>query len=96
MLGFSGGDAEERLRLRVRSEESIVSVSCASTGVEVEDWVRLVGGCGCAVETDAGRRLGLERTVGWSVVSGEVVRGLVSSSRMFESWYERSRTEYDL
>ena len=45
--------------------------------------MRLVGvGCGdCAVETDAGRRLGLASAAGWSVASGEVVRGLVSPSR---------------
>lgn len=40
------------------------------------------GGCGdCAVETDAGRRVGLASTVGWAVASGEVGGGLVSSSR---------------
>ena len=40
------------------------------------------GGCGdCAVETDAGRRVGLASTAGWSVVSGEVVGGLLSPSR---------------
>jgi hypothetical protein len=50
--------------------------------VKVEDWVWLVvGGGGCAVETDAGRRLGLESTTGWAVADGEVFRGLVSSSR---------------
>lgn len=83
VVGSSGTDAEERLRLRGRSEKSIVSVSCAGTGVEVEDWVRLVGvGCGdCAVETDAGRRLELASAAGWSAVSGEVVGGLVSPSR---------------
>ena len=81
VLGSSGRDAEERLRLRGRSEKSIVSVSCAGTGVEAEVWVWLVvGGGDCAVETDAGGRLGLERTAGWSVASGEV-GGLVSSSR---------------
>lgn len=81
--GSSGRDAEERLRLRGRSEKSMVSVSCAGTGVELEDWMWLVGGGGgdCAVETNAGGRLGLERTAGWSVASGEVVRGSVSSSR---------------
>jgi hypothetical protein len=64
----------------------MVSVSCAGTGVEAEDPVWLVdGGCDCAVDSDAGRRLGLESTVGWSVASGEVVRGLVSSSRT-EAW----------
>jgi len=69
--------------LRGRSEKSIVSVSCAGTGVEVEDWVWVVvgGGCGdCAVETDAGRRVGLASTAGWSVASGDV-GGLASSSR---------------
>lgn len=82
VLGSSGRDAEERLRLRGRSEKSIVSVSCAGTGVEVEDWVWVVvGGCGdCAVETDAGRRVGLASTAGWSVASGDV-GGLASSSR---------------
>ena len=50
--------------------------------MEDEDWIRLVGGCDCAVETDAGGRLGLERAAGWSVVSGEVVRGSLSPSRM--------------
>lgn len=82
MVGSSGRDAEERLRFRVRSEKSIVSVSCAGTGVEVVDWVWLVGCGGCAVETDAGRSLELERSAGWSVVSGEVLRGLVSPSRV--------------
>jgi hypothetical protein len=37
VLGFSDRDAEERLRLRGRSEKSMISVSCAGTGVEVED-----------------------------------------------------------
>jgi hypothetical protein len=82
VIGFSGWDAEERLRLRGRSEKSMVSVSCGSTGVKVEDWIWLVVvGGGCAVETDAGRRLGLESTTGWAVADGEVFRGLVSSSR---------------
>jgi hypothetical protein len=82
VLGVSDRDAEERLRLRGRSGKSMVSVSCGGTGVKVEDWVWLVvGGGGCAVETDAGRRLGLESTTGWAVADGEVFRGLVSSSR---------------
>jgi hypothetical protein len=75
VLGVSDRDAEERLRLRGRSGKSMVSVSCGGTGVKV------VGGGGCAVETDAGRRLGLESTTGWAVADGEVFRGLVSSSR---------------
>jgi hypothetical protein len=82
LLGFSDRDAEERLRLRGRSEKSMVSVSCEGTGVEVEDsvWLVVAGG-DCAVETGAGRRLGLESTTGWAVANGEVFRGLVSSSR---------------
>ena len=44
-------------------------------------WLVGVGCVDCAVETGAGRRLGLESTAGWSVASGEVVRGLISSSR---------------
>ena len=84
VLGSSGRDAEERLRLRGRSEKSIVSALCAGTRVEVEDWVWVVGGgCGdCAVETDAGRRLGLASTDGWSVASGDV--GVLASSSRTE------------
>lgn len=65
----------------------MVSVSCASTGVVVVGWSwRLCGGGrACAVESDAGRRVGLESTVGSAVVSGEEVRGEVSSSRT-EIW----------
>jgi hypothetical protein len=82
VIGFSGWGAEERLRLRGRPEKSMVSVSCGGTGVKVKGWVWLVVvGGDCAVETDAGRRLGLERTTGWAAADGEVFRGLVSSSR---------------
>jgi hypothetical protein len=80
VLGSLGRDAERR-RLLGRSEESAVAELCAGTGVVVGSWVWRNDGGACAVDTDAGRRLGLESTVGSAVVSGEVIRGLLSPSR---------------
>jgi hypothetical protein len=80
VLGSLGRDAERR-RLLGRPEKSAISVFCAGTGVVVGSWLGRSDGGGCAVDTGAGRRLGLEGTDGSAVVSGEVVRGLVSPSR---------------
>jgi hypothetical protein len=78
VLGSAGGDAERR-RLLGRSETSIVSV--LEEGKVVRSWAWRNDGGDCAVDTGAGRRLGSEGTVGSAVVSGEVVRGLLSPSR---------------
>ena len=80
VLGSLGREAERR-RLLGRSEESAISGLCAGMGAVVGRWVWRSDGGGCAVDTCAGRRLGLESTVGPAVVSGEVVRGLLSPSR---------------
>jgi hypothetical protein len=75
-----GRDAERR-RLLGRPEKSAISVFCVGTGVVLGSWLGRSDGGGCAVDTGAGRKLGLEGTDGSAVVSGEVVRGLVSPSR---------------
>ena len=80
VLGSLGRDAERR-RLLERSEESAVAELCAVTGVVVGSWVWRNDGGTCAVDTGAERRSGSESTVGSAVVSGEVVRGLLSPSR---------------
>ena len=80
VLGSLGRDTERR-RLLGRSEKSAIAVFCAGTGAVVGSWLWRGDGGGCAVDTGAGRRLGLEGTVGPAVVSGEVIRGLLSPSR---------------
>lgn len=60
----------------------MVSVSwVAALAMVGESVSRKWGGVDCAVDSDAEGRLGLESTVGSAVVSGEVVREMMSSSR---------------
>ena len=80
VLESADGDAERR-RLFGRSEKLMFSVLYAGTGVAEGSWVWRNDGGDCAVDTGAGGRLGSEGTVGSAVVSGEVVRGLLSPSR---------------